>query len=349
MRLRTTHAAQALVETALALTLIFFLLVAAVDVGMIFLDLQGLHNAAQEGASYGSRFLVVDSLGVAQLDEDGIRQRVRFVSGDNGGINFVDMLDLNSDGIPDVIDSDGDGILDTPQINPETGRPVIEDYIQIDAVYDANGDGDPTNDGDGIEDNVPGGGDRTTPCPSLADPDNKCYVRVVVHADYKVVFPITVFGKEVPLHSTFYMPIRAGFTQAGAPTMTPDVITNTPTPTPTPTDTPKPSKTPEPTATHTPTRTNTPTRTPTRTPTNTPTRTPTNTLCPVNVCTPTPTRTPTNTPKPTNTPTPKPTNTPTLTPTRTNTPTPKPTNTPTNTPKPTNTPTMTPKPTRSGT
>ena len=41
---------QALVEFALAATLIFFLLAAAVDLGLIFFTIQGLHNAAQDGA-----------------------------------------------------------------------------------------------------------------------------------------------------------------------------------------------------------------------------------------------------------------------------------------------------------
>jgi hypothetical protein len=303
MRLRATHAAQALVETAIALTLIFFLLVGALDVGLIFLDLQGLHSAAQEGASYGSRFLKVESLNVAHLDKEGIRQRVRFVSGDTGGINFVNMLDLNSDGILDVTDSDGDGILDTPQINPATGRPVIEDYILVEAVEDVNRDGDPSNDPDGVVDEVPGGGDRNTLCPSLTDPNRSCYVRVVVRADHNIVFPIVVFGKQVPLSSTFYMPIRAGFVQVGAPTFTPVLATNTPTSTPTASNTPVPPTatftpvpptatfTPPPatnTATNTATRTNTPTRTNTSTPTNTATRT----------NTPTPSNTPTMTPTP---------------------------------------------------
>jgi hypothetical protein len=45
---------QALVEFALAGVIIFLLFSAAVDLGMIFYTLQGLNNAAQEGAFYGS-------------------------------------------------------------------------------------------------------------------------------------------------------------------------------------------------------------------------------------------------------------------------------------------------------
>lgn len=51
---------QALVELALAATLIFLLFSATVDLGMIFYTLQGLNNAAQEGAFYGSLLNYVD-------------------------------------------------------------------------------------------------------------------------------------------------------------------------------------------------------------------------------------------------------------------------------------------------
>src|SRR5919202_822364 len=97
LHLRTK--AQAIVEFALAATLIFFLLTAAVDVGLIFFTVQGLHNAAQEGASYGSRWLKTDpDTGVTSLDLDAIRDRARHESGTQGGIGFVNLLDLDNDG-----------------------------------------------------------------------------------------------------------------------------------------------------------------------------------------------------------------------------------------------------------
>src|SRR5918911_1155048 len=94
---------QALVEFALAATLIFFLLAAAVDLGFMFFAVQGLHNAAQEGGTYGSRWLMSDlNTGARLLDVNAIRDNVRHESGSRGGIGFVNLLDLNNDGKPDV-------------------------------------------------------------------------------------------------------------------------------------------------------------------------------------------------------------------------------------------------------
>ena len=59
--------------------------VAAVDLGFMFFALQGLHNAAQEGGSYGSRWLVSDASGKRGLDASTIRDRVRLESGTRGG------------------------------------------------------------------------------------------------------------------------------------------------------------------------------------------------------------------------------------------------------------------------
>ena len=106
MRRHARTTGQALVEFALASTLIFFMLAAAVDLGLIFFTLQGLHNAAQEGATYGSRWLVnqnpSDPTSVEVLDFNGIRDRARHEAGTQGGIGFVNLLDLNSNGTPDV-------------------------------------------------------------------------------------------------------------------------------------------------------------------------------------------------------------------------------------------------------
>ena len=94
---------QALVEFALAATLIFFLLAAAVDLGFMFFAVQGLHNAAQEGGTYGSRWLISNPVtGARVLDVSSIRNNVRYESGSRGGIGFVNLLDLNNDGTQDV-------------------------------------------------------------------------------------------------------------------------------------------------------------------------------------------------------------------------------------------------------
>src|SRR5581483_7924295 len=124
---------QALVEFALAATLIFFLLAAAVDLGFMFFAVQGLHNAAQEGGTYGSRWLTNNASGTRVLDFSSIRDHVRHESGSRGGIGFVNLLDLNNDGIPDV-NPDGpiaNCTATTCQKNPSTGHYIVEDYIQV--------------------------------------------------------------------------------------------------------------------------------------------------------------------------------------------------------------------------
>jgi TadE-like protein len=180
---------QAMVEFALAATLIFLLLSATVDLGLIFFTLQGLHNAAQEGGSYGSRWLTSTS----QIDTAGIRSRARLEAGTTG-IGFASLLDLNADGIPDV-NSGG-----VNQINPKTGNPVINDYIQILSLFDADADGDPLNDG-----TAP----NYTPCPSLKDPQIRCHLVVTVSSEYRFLFPLApAFGDTLRLNSRYVIPMR---------------------------------------------------------------------------------------------------------------------------------------------
>lgn len=243
--------AQAIVEFALAATLIFFLLSAAVDVGLMFFNVQGLHNAAQEGATFGSRWLKTQG-GVTELDINAIKDRARHEAGSQGGTGFVNLLDLDSDGQRDV------GPTDTTEIGSSgatydtlpNGNRVIDDFIRVQALLDANNDGNPLNDGA-----APG----YTPCPNLSDAGSNCYVHVITSSNYNMIFMLApVFGKQIRLSSSYVMPLRSGFSQSGEMENTPIVRTLTPSPTPTrqPTNTP----------TLSPTRTNTPTRTPTRTP-----------------------------------------------------------------------------------
>ena len=126
---------QALVEFALTATLLFFLLAATVDLGLIFFTLQGLHNAAQEGGTYGSRWLQTVN-GVGQLDYYAIRDHVRHEAGDQG-IGFANLLDLNNNGIDDFTE-------DGANMGVASGTSLFPTYIQIKALYDTNGDGDPT-------------------------------------------------------------------------------------------------------------------------------------------------------------------------------------------------------------
>jgi Flp pilus assembly protein TadG len=196
---------QALVEFALASTLIFFMLAAVVDLGLIFFTLQGLHNAAQEGATYGSRWLVTSG-NTTTLDYAAIRDRVRHEAG-NQGIGFANLLDLNSNGKDDVVFNE-----------QSNGKPLIQDYIQVAALKDANGNDDPLDDND-------------TPCPNVSSSDAGCFIRIIVSADYNMAFPLApAFGDKIKLNSTYVMPMRSGFSQGGAPTITPVVVTVTPTP-----------------------------------------------------------------------------------------------------------------------
>ena len=231
---------QALVEFALAATLIFFLLAAAVDLGLIFFSIQGLHNAAQEGAAYGSRWLTGSN--PRALDFDAIRDRVRHESGAKGGIGFVNLLDLNNDGTRDV-GPDDNAVVGangtTYQLMPD-GTRVIDNFIQIQLLNDTDTNGDPMND-------LVGG--QPTPCVNPAAPQALCYIRVTVQLNYKTVFPLTpTFGRTTLLRSSYIVRLRDGYNSGGTAS-TPGVfqtVTVPPTPTTPPTDTPTitPSPTP---------------------------------------------------------------------------------------------------------
>lgn len=184
-RRHRTHG-QALVEFALAATLIFFLLAAAVDVGLIMLALQGLHNAAQEGAAYGSRWLVTDGQGRRVLDTTEIKNHVRFESGDTGGIGFVNLLDLNGDGV-----------------NDQNQAGVVDANITVEMLADPSMDGDPTlNVATGAAENV-ACTDASTATTAL------CYIRVTVRSVHQMLFPLApAFSRIVPLKSAYIMPIR---------------------------------------------------------------------------------------------------------------------------------------------
>lgn len=185
---RASTTGQALVEFALAATLIFFLLAAVVDLGLVFFTLQALHNAAEEGATYGSRNLVVTD-GVMQVDAATIRDRARHEAGDKG-IGFANLLDLNINGVDDATESG-----------------VVASYITVLQLQDTNGDGDPTDDG---------AAPNYTPCPSPSSSPSPCYVRVIVSADYKMLFPfVPSFAPRFRLNSPYQVLIRNGFTQSG--------------------------------------------------------------------------------------------------------------------------------------
>jgi hypothetical protein len=217
MRQHPKTTGQALVEFALAATLIFFLLAAAVDLGFMFFAVQGLHNASQEGGTYGSRWLTGLGYGVRVLNENEIRDRVRHESGSRGGIGFVNLLDLNNDGVRDVQPDSSvancgkSGVV--CQVNPATGNLVVNDYIKIAMIKDANGNADPTDDG---------AAPTFTPCPNSADVG--CYIWVQTSFDYRLIFPLSPsFSRQRTIRSSFTMRLRDSFSQSN-PASTPPVF-----------------------------------------------------------------------------------------------------------------------------
>lgn len=203
--------AQALVEFALSATLIFFLLAAAVDLGLLFFTQQAITNAAQEGASYGSRWLIdatdpTDATKkVRVLNVAEIQRRVRFESGTNGGNGIQRLTDLNADGVDDGTQS---------TIVDPTGK---TGYIQVKAVQDTNTDGDPTN-------------DNGTLCANPASSTYSCYAVVTVKKVYKMFFPLSpAFGKQFQLTSTYYLLIRDSY-QVSSSVNQPIIVAPTPTP-----------------------------------------------------------------------------------------------------------------------
>lgn len=177
---------QALVEFALASTVIFLLLAAAIDVGLIMFTIQGLHNAAQEGASFGSRWLITDASNRRVVDVATIKDHVRHESGDRGGNGFIDLLDLNDDGVDD-----------------STQPAVLASNITVEMLADPSMDGDPTV-------NVATGAAENVACTDASTATTVlCYVRVTVRSAHKMVFPvIPTFANSVPLKSSYIMPIR---------------------------------------------------------------------------------------------------------------------------------------------
>ena len=193
MRRHIRAKGQALVEFALAATLIFFLLAAAVDLGLIFFTLQGLHNAAQEGASYGSRWLTTGPSGMA-LDYRGIRDRARMEAG-NRGSGFANLLDLNRNGQDDAAEDAG-GIDDA------SGTSLFPTYIQVNALKDVDADGNPLND--------------NTVCPDIGNSNiERCYLQVVMSTDYTMLFPLAPgFTRQRRLSSSYVIKMRTGITQS---------------------------------------------------------------------------------------------------------------------------------------
>ncbi|NNJ10479.1 pilus assembly protein [Chloroflexales bacterium ZM16-3] len=191
---------QALVEFALAATLIFTLLSAAVDLGLIFFTLQGLRTAAQEGATFGSHPVLKmtgSTVDEVDLNYDQIVDRIR-QSGGSPSIGFVDLHDLNNNGRDDW--NDGSNIVDNPKL--------ANSYIYIERLMYPNGqlqdeDGNPV---------TPTNCPINIPRRYMRNAAQYCYIRVTVKYDYKFIFPLApVFGDTITLHSSYMVQVRSSF------------------------------------------------------------------------------------------------------------------------------------------
>jgi hypothetical protein len=188
---------QALVEFTLAATLIFVLLSAAVDLGLIFFTFQGLRTAAQEGAAFGSHPVMImnndDTIKAVDIPYAEVVKRVR-LSGGPTGRGFANLTDLNNDGI---LDSGQPTVVNTANYSDPNS------YIRIE--------------------NLKYPGDDVTAAPSgscvtdqaRVDMRNSglyCYVRVTVSYDYRFIFPLApVFADTFRLRSTYTIRVRSGF------------------------------------------------------------------------------------------------------------------------------------------
>lgn len=192
LRRHRRTAGQALVELALSITLIFFLLAAAVDLGLMFFTLQGMRTAAQEGANFGSYPVQVlnsdGSLNRVDLNYTQIVQRVRNSSGANS-TGFANLQDLDNNGVRD--DAEGSNVL---HANPRNAS----SWIYVELLGGAN----PNNLTGTCATNVAGSGMQLG--------GRNCWIRVTVRYNYRLQFPLAPsFGSTFRLQVRQTMPIRS--------------------------------------------------------------------------------------------------------------------------------------------
>lgn len=235
MRRLQREKAQALVEFALAATLIFFLLSATVDVGLMYLNMQALRVAAQDGATFGSYPSVVlngnGTVAGVTLNFDEIRNRVR-QSGGTRPVGLSNLLDLDNDSTIDVSPvgnqvgqsgstydtvpsgerwdtGTGTRLPNDPNTNSTNRSRTVNQYILVQAVYDPDGPSGPQN--------IPNGFVTDNNYLCTADRlrylgGDGCFVRVTVRYKYKLFFLLApAFGDTITLRSEFSMPIRSTF------------------------------------------------------------------------------------------------------------------------------------------
>lgn len=194
LRRHRRTAGQALVELALSVTLIFLLVAAAVDLGLMFFTLQGMRTGAQEGATFGSypvQVLAADgSLDRVDLNYNQIVQRVRNASGANS-TGFANLQDLDNNGTRDELQTG-----DAKHTNPQSADSWI--YVQL------LGGANPNNLTGTCPTNVSGAGMQLG--------GRNCWIRVTVRYNYRFQFPLAPsFGQTFTLRVTQTMPIRSSY------------------------------------------------------------------------------------------------------------------------------------------
>lgn len=183
---------QALVEFTLASTLIFLLLSATVDLGLMFFTMQALRTAAQEGATFGSYGRVYSTNGVVtrvDYDYQEIYNRIRISAGRNNPSNgIVNFHDLNNDET-----ADGGEVFSAADPDNRDGFVIIENLLGSPGSFD--------------ESSPPC--ETTQPGRGLRAGGPNCYIRVTVRYNYDVFFPLMpAFGEQVTLQASFTMKAR---------------------------------------------------------------------------------------------------------------------------------------------
>lgn len=196
---RSRAGAQALVEFALAATVIFFLLAAVVDLGLIYFTMQALRVAAQEGATYGSYPIARmngSEIERVEIDYSEVVFRVYGSAGEQSG-GFANLRDLDNNSLDDL---NVDMLHDDMATDPDS-------FIYIENLKGS----DPENlSNDGCRGDLPGvdlqnGGASATGTPI-------CWIRVTVRYNYRFNFPLApAFADTVRLQTSHLMPMRSSF------------------------------------------------------------------------------------------------------------------------------------------
>lgn len=194
MKQRRKTSGQAIVEFALSATVIFLLLSAAVDLGLIFFTMQALRAAAQEGATYGSYPLVVTNssgqVTEVRLNYREIFNRIR-TAGGTRPTGVANLLDLNGDGIDDANQS---AVFNASNPTNPNGFVIIENPKGPNPA------------------NLSGTCSTTTPRTDMRNAGQNCWIRVTIRYRYRLFFPFApAFGQEIILRVTHTMPIRSQF------------------------------------------------------------------------------------------------------------------------------------------